>query len=115
MLRFVTDCKSIHAFENGKLALDSLIERLQSNQEMPDVIFLDINMPIMDGWEFLEAFHKLKFDKRIRINIITSSIDPADFQRWEQFKKKTDHFLDYMNKPIFKLSAEDISYIGMAS
>lgn len=115
MLPQVTDCKAIHAFENGKLALDSLIESLQSKTEMPDVIFLDINMPIMDGWEFLEAFHKLDVHKRIRINIITSSIDPADYRRWEQFKKKTYHFLDFKNKPIFKISPEDISYIGLAS
>lgn len=115
MLPLVTDCKSIHEFENGKSAFESLKESLLSKKEMPDVIFLDINMPIMDGWEFLEAFQKLDVDKRIRINIITSSIDPADYRRWEQFKKKTHHYLDFKNKPIFKISPEDISYIGKAS
>ncbi len=115
MLGSLTECKNIHSFENGKLALESIIQKLESKQEIPDVIFLDINMPIMDGWGFLEAFHKLKIKKRIRINIITSSIDPSDYQKWERIRQKTVHFLDYKNKPIFKITAQDISYIGLAS
>lgn len=115
MLGFVTNCEDIRSFENGKLALDNIIENLHEKQKLPNVIFLDINMPIMDGWEFLEAFHQLDVSERIRINIITSSIDPADYQRFEQFKKKTLHFLDYKNKPIFKINPQDISYMGIAS
>lgn len=69
---------------------------------MPDVIFLDINMPIMDGWQFLEEFITIASPKKVRINIITSSIDCRDKEKWEHYQMLTDHHIAYNQKPLFK-------------
>lgn len=99
----------IHSFGNGKEALECLSNKITRNETPPDVVFLDINMPIMDGWQFLEEFVKLPVTKRIRINIITSSIDPYDLKNWEYYKAKTHHLIDYRNKPIDKIEIEAIT------
>ena len=92
----------IASYSNGKQALDAMQEVLWQNAPLPDLILLDLNMPIMDGWQFLEGFLKLRVETPVDIVIITSSIDPADIQRWEALKTKTHHRLEYKNKPIRK-------------
>jgi CheY-like chemotaxis protein len=64
---------------NGKQALD-LFER---NQGFPDVILLDLNMPVMDGFEFLEAFNTLNLPgkEQVKIVILSSSVHPKDIER----------------------------------
>ncbi len=99
----------VHSFGNGKEALECLNNKLARNESLPDVVFLDINMPIMDGWQFLEEFVTLPLIKRIRINIITSSIDPYDLENWEYYKARTHHLIDYRNKPIDKIEIEAIT------
>lgn len=92
----------IKTYVNGKEAIDDMTVMIEKKDQIPEVIFLDINMPIMDGWQFLEKFIELPVDKKIRINIVTSSIDPYDRQQWESFKSKTEHTIDFINKPIRK-------------
>ena len=74
-----------------------------------DLLFLDINMPIMDGWLFLEEFIKLPITHKIRINILTSSIDQADRENWRYYMTRTHHIIDYKNKPIQKKEIEEIT------
>ncbi|MCJ7467179.1 MAG: response regulator [Maribacter sp.] len=100
ILSSVVICDTINAFGNGQLALDAILDLLKNNEEVPDIIFLDINMPIMDGWQFLEEFIALPIQKKVRINIVTSSIDTYDRENWEKYKLKTHHTLTYNNKPI---------------
>ncbi len=68
----------ILVYENGKEALDSLSSILRSGKELPGFIFLDLNMPIMNGWQFLDALIKLPVKRKPLIFIITSSIDQKD-------------------------------------
>ncbi|MGI9545780.1 MAG: response regulator [Flavobacteriaceae bacterium] len=109
MLNALNVSDTIRTYANGKLAIDDIKEMLHNNNKVPEVIFLDINMPIMDGWQFLEEFITLPIDSRIRINILTSSIDPADRQNWLYYKEKTHHIVDYKNKPIRKKEIEEIT------
>jgi len=109
MLSSITDGDEVSSYANGKLALDGIKDIHHQTKEIPDVIFLDINMPIMDGWQFLEEFIALPLHKKVRINIYTSSIDPYDLQTYEKYKKKTDHTLTYNNKPILKSQIEAIT------
>jgi CheY-like chemotaxis protein len=68
---------------NGQRALDFLMGCFQGIRRIPDIIFLDLNMPIMDGFGFLEAFRKLPFPEKekVKIVIVTSSYNPADIER----------------------------------
>lgn len=87
-------------FKNGKEALDyfKLIMENMSEEKLPDIIFLDLNMPVMDGWEFLGEFVKIKnnFEKKITLYVVSSSIDPRDLERAKSFNMVTD----YLIKPI---------------
>ncbi|UBZ08288.1 response regulator [Salegentibacter mishustinae] len=92
--------KNLLIFKNGREALDhfKLILENATEDVLPDIIFLDINMPVMDGWEFLNEFIKIKnnFEKKITLYVVSSSIDPRDLERARSFNLVTD----YLIKPI---------------
>ncbi len=115
MLKPVTSCEDVEIFQNGKEAFDALVTKMEQGDNLPNVIFLDINMPIMDGWDFLEEMLQLPIEERIVINILTSSIDPMDHQKWNDFKSKCSHVLNFKNKPIFKIETSDLNCLNMAS
>src|SRR3989338_9832965 len=78
--------ETIQNFENGQLGLDALIEKFNNNEPFPDIIFLDINMPIMDGWEFLKALEKYPFKDDLTIYMVSSYIDPTEIKKSKKFK-----------------------------
>lgn len=88
--------KSIMVFQNGQEAIQNLKPIIEKGENVPEVILLDLNMPIMDGWQFLDEFIKIPSQKEIVIFIVTSSVDPADVQR----AKKYDKVSNYLVKPI---------------
>lgn len=102
MLDSLIVCNDITSYRNGQLALDEIKKRLKEKKEVPEVIFLDINMPILDGWQFLEEFFLLPLSKKVRINIITSSIDQLDKENWMRYKSKTQHLITFNTKPLKK-------------
>lgn len=112
MLSSTVECGTVESFANGKLALEFIREKIRDNQSLPEVIFLDINMPIMDGWQFLEEFITLPIKHKIKINIVTSSIDPADKENWEFFRDKTHHPITFNNKPIQKERIAEITKVA---
>jgi CheY-like chemotaxis protein len=90
--------KKILVFSDGEEALQFLTANIGDNDAVPDVIFLDINMPIMDGWQFLEKYIHLKprIGKKVTLYMVSSSVDPADTQR----AKAIEEISDYIIKPI---------------
>lgn len=92
-------CKNIIVFNNGKESIDYFeAALLNANEEdIPDLIFLDLNMPIMDGWQFLERFNKIKnqFKKTITLYVVSSSINPVDIKR----SKLLPNVENYLIKP----------------
>lgn len=109
MLNSLNLCDTITTYSNGKMAIEGIRQQVSDGANVPDVIFLDINMPIMDGWQFLEEFITLPIAKAVRINIVTSSIDPFDRQNWEAYKQKTHHTLEFNHKPIRQKDIEEIT------
>src|ERR1700744_1640363 len=85
-------------FGDGEQAIGYLTDNANNREELPDIIFLDINMPIMDGWHFMEEFITLKprINKKIVIYMITSSVDPVD----KDHAKRISEISDYIIKPI---------------
>jgi len=69
---------------NGVEALNFL---KKENQTHPDIIFLDINMPKMDGWEFMEAYKELRANQKAKVVVVmlTTSTNPSDKERAGQF------------------------------
>jgi len=112
MLSKIVDCNELHTYINGKAALDGIKEMLKENKKLPEVFFLDINMPIMDGWQFLQEFIALSIEQKVRINIVTSSIDRADYEKWEKYKTQTEHVITYNHKPITKEWLESITQLA---
>lgn len=74
--------KQIEVAESGFEALDFL----KKGDLIPELIFLDINMPAMNGWEFLDEYRKLSEEQKARIVIImlTTSLNPADRKKAEK-------------------------------
>lgn len=80
----------INITENGSEAIDYL------KSDEPHLIFLDINMPIMDGHEFILEFKKRKLSEQIHIFILSSSDRICDKNKFLGFK----NILDYIEKPL---------------
>lgn len=97
-------CESIMVFRNGKEAFDSLKAICLAGERLPDLILLDINMPVWDGWNFLDEFMQIPIASKIIVYIITSSNNPEDIRRAEQYSLVSN----FLIKPITieKLQAE---------
>ncbi len=87
-------------FINGREAIEYLEKNKNCESQIPDTLFLDINMPIVDGWAFLEKYDSIhaSLAKEVKIYMVSSSIDPRDTDR----AKKNKHVLDYISKPVSK-------------
>ncbi|MGP1991990.1 response regulator [Zobellia laminariae] len=96
----------ILVYNDGQAAFDGLKAMAERGEELPSMIFLDINMPIMTGWEFLDEFIKIPNNnsENIIIYIISSSVDPRDIARIQEYKVVNNYIL----KPI---SIEDLHNI----
>jgi CheY-like chemotaxis protein len=89
---------------SATLALDVVREFFAKNDSSyyPEIIFLDLNMPVMDGFQFLVEFEKIVTDQNINLDskckiiVLSSSISPADIDKASQNK----YVIKYLNKPL---------------
>ncbi len=90
----------IKIFDNGYDALVFIQENLGNIEALPDIILLDLSMPIMDGWQFLDEFVKInpKIGKKITIYICSSSISPDDVVRAKTITAVSDFIIKPMTK-----------------
>jgi CheY-like chemotaxis protein len=100
--------KSISTALNGKEALHVFTKHLDDSSPVPEVVLLDLNMPIMNGFEFLKAFQQLEFKEKsnILIILVTSSNNPTDIETAKELGIKY-----YLTKPI---SADTIKGIMLS-
>lgn len=88
-------CEEIIVFNNGKEAIDYF----NSNPDnLPNIILLDINMPVMNGWEFLREYSKIeeKLKENTVVYMVSSSINPQDIDK----AAKEPEVYKYLIKPI---------------
>ncbi len=91
-------------FANGKEALDFI--RIKEASALPDILLLDLNMPVMNGWNFMDDFTQLlpQLGKNINIYLVTSSI-------WEEDRKRAEKntlIKDFLTKPVMKEKLREI-------
>lgn len=82
------------SFLNGKRALDYLNEHWEEAETF--LIFLDINMPVMNAWEFLDALQSTPFVEKVLVIIVTSSVDTKDRKKAAQYPQ----VIDFIEKPL---------------
>jgi CheY-like chemotaxis protein len=85
--------------KNGEEALRYFDDLKQDNEKkVPQLIFLDLNMPIMGGWEFLDSFNNENYSNfnSVKIIILSSTIDPEDLKKAEKYPA----VIDFLPKPI---------------
>lgn len=75
----------------------------EQNTETEFLIFLDINMPVMNGWQFIAEMEKLNLKSQFSIFIITSSIDPADKEKAKTYNIVMDYFEKPLRTDVFEM------------
>jgi CheY-like chemotaxis protein len=101
ILREQSFCHYLIKIDKAEVALDYFEAQSKlpaEAQSLPAIIFLDINMPVMDGWEFLEAFtNRFQiFHDQIKVIILSSSVNPADLEMAENHPL----VIGFMPKPL---------------
>jgi CheY-like chemotaxis protein len=71
---------------NGQLAIDHLKQLIDTQQPFPQLILIDINMPVLNGWEFLEAYEKLGISEPINMYMLSSSVYENDIEKAKTYK-----------------------------
>ena len=98
-------CNEIITSQNGEEALHyfNTIKTLNTKNH-PQLIFLDLNMPIMGGWEFLNHFNSAEYSEfnSIKVVILSSTIDPEDLEKAKNYPM----VIDFLSKPITKTMLE---------
>ena len=110
MIESTNIAEHIYTHTGAKSAIEFLknMEKLDVvDKVLPDIIFLDIDMPLMDGFQFLNEFEKLNnaTQKKCKIIMLTSSINPQDFSKSKEYKTVKL----YLNKPLSQESLSKIS------
>ena len=111
MLEATGVAENIYTHTGAKSAIEFLrnLEKLHNipSDVLPEVIFLDIDMPLMDGFQFLDEFGKLNEETqgKCKVVILTSSINPQDLSK----SKNYPNVKEYLNKPLTQESLEALA------
>lgn len=103
---------AVETFCNGEDALTHLKAEIKANASLPAFILLDLNMPIMDGWQFLEEYVQLSLPREIPVFIATSSIDPKDIEKAKKYSVVKGYVMKPIDQPKLNEIIGKLSVIG---
>lgn len=89
-------CNRLEKFSNGQKALERLKFAIKVGENVPNLILFDLNMPEMNGWNFIEELNQITKEHNIPTFIFTSSIDPVDIEKSYTY----ENVLGYIPKPL---------------
>ena len=100
----------IREFTDGLQAIEYLKAHVQQRDLLPDLIFLDLSMPVMDGWEFIDEYNHLQplLVKGAQLYIVSSSISPHDIERSKGISSVADFIVKPLGKSKFAEIAESL-------
>ena len=98
-------CENVTTCLSADEALNELKSSCGKKECLPEIIFLDINMPVKDGWQFLREYQEQCKGYSIPVVILSSSIDPLDVEKSEKFRQ----VIYFIHKP---LTAEKIRHLS---
>lgn len=100
IIQTIDNTAEVKSFPDGEIAITYLESIRYQPQSLPQTIFLDLNMPVMDGWEFLGEYSKSfgASAQNIKLYIVSSSISPDDIQQARGY----DFVIEYLIKPLEK-------------
>jgi len=97
----------INTLQNGEEA----IKLFEDNEKIdtknaPDIVFIDLNMPVMNGWEFLDEYLNREYQKKFKTHfiVLSSTIDPKDVEK----SKSYPMVVNFLSKPITKTMLEEL-------
>lgn len=97
-------CNRTETFTDGLQAIKRLKLAIEKGEELPQVILFDLNMPVMDGWEFVDEYLKLPINQSIPLFVFTSSINPADKEKSFSYNS----IKGFIQKPLTKQKLDKI-------
>lgn len=106
IIKMTSFAEKVTSCQNGRFALNYLLEA-REKKSLPEIIFLDINMPVMNGWEFLIELNKIKsdFEELPGIYLLSSTVDPEDFTKAKSFSLVKN----FISKPLSKEALDKIN------
>jgi CheY-like chemotaxis protein len=113
VMQRVNFAEEIETLQNGEEAInffDNNVSNANNPSIIPNLIFLDLNMPIMSGWEFLDIYLKKEYHvifSNTKFIVLSSTIDPNDVEK----SKSYPMVIDFLSKPISKTMLEKINSI----